>query len=565
MGSTRAAIYARVSTDDQATEGTSLDAQVDRCTHHAVAQGWDVVGPFVDRGVSGALSSRPALDEVVRLVEDGELELVVITKLDRIARSLRHLLDLLELLEHKGVSLVALDDPLDPSTASGRAMVQLRGVFAELERQLIRERTSEGQRRRVESGGWPGGPPPYGYATAVAPNQQGKVLVVDGDEAAVVRLCYRMLAEDGMTTGEVAVELNRLGTRPRAAREWTHWNVRRLLLDGRGVSGRWPWRRAGRRDRTEADEVVVSIPAILTREEHERLLAALASTSTQPTSRRRYLLRGRIFSPHGERMQGIPGHASQRWYQCPHRHTQRYTDTPRCECRRLHAATIEQAVWDHVAGLLGDPTALEALAIEAESARGEHAVAERDQLAELDAQIERLEADVAEEYAGLRAEGVDPATARAAIRASNERLLGLRDQREDLQRLRGKNLGAAGLASRLRELSARAQATLVDADETLRRKLIDLLDLHVHVLGWAPCQTCDGKGLITTTSPVRRLGNTGLVCPDCLRTRHVPAIRVSGQVPELLLLALGGGGEVTDLAPGRAGTVMPFEADVRIA
>jgi len=109
----------------------------------------DERGPFIDRGVSGALASRPALDQIVRLVEDGELQLIVITKLDRIARSLRHLLDLLELLERKGVSPVALDDPLDPSTASGRAMVQLRGVFAELERQLIRERTSEGQRRRL--------------------------------------------------------------------------------------------------------------------------------------------------------------------------------------------------------------------------------------------------------------------------------------------------------------------------------------------------------------------------------------------------------------------------------
>jgi DNA invertase Pin-like site-specific DNA recombinase len=353
--SVRAAIYARVSTDDQAAEGTSLDAQVDRCAVHARSQGWDVVGPFIDRGVSGAVSSRPALDQVVRLVEDGELEVVVITKLDRIARSLRHLLDLLELLERRRVSLVALDDPLDPSTASGRAMVQLRGVFAELERQLIRERTSEGQRRRVESGGWPGGPPPYGYKTVTSPTSQGKALVVDQDEAAIVRLCYQMLVEDGMTTGEVAAALNRLGTRPRSAREWTHWNLRRLLLDGRGLSGRWPWRRAGRQKRSDDDEVIVTIPAVLTPDEHERLLAVLAATSTQPISRRPYLLRGLIESPHGTRMQGIPGHGSQRWYQCPQRHTQRYSDTARCECRRLHAATVEEAVWEQVTSLWATP------------------------------------------------------------------------------------------------------------------------------------------------------------------------------------------------------------------
>lgn len=71
-------------------------------------------------------------------------------------------------------------------------MVQLRGVFAELERQLIRERTSEGQRRRVEAGGWPGGPPPYGYQSVPAPHLPGHVLVVHDDEAAVIRLACTM-------------------------------------------------------------------------------------------------------------------------------------------------------------------------------------------------------------------------------------------------------------------------------------------------------------------------------------------------------------------------------------
>ena len=138
------------------------------------------------------------------------------------------------------VTLVALDDPLDPSTASGRAMVQLRGVFAELERQLIRERTSEGQRSRVAAGGWPGGPAPYGYKAVDNPRGAGRVLVIDEAEAAVVRLANKLIAREGYTTGQAAAELQRLGTRPRHATHWTHWNLRRLLLDGRGLSGQWP-------------------------------------------------------------------------------------------------------------------------------------------------------------------------------------------------------------------------------------------------------------------------------------------------------------------------------------
>ena len=76
----RGALYARVSTEDQAAEGTSLDAQVDRCRSYIADRGWTTVGEFVDRGVSGALSSRPALDQVVRLVEDGAVDVVVITR-----------------------------------------------------------------------------------------------------------------------------------------------------------------------------------------------------------------------------------------------------------------------------------------------------------------------------------------------------------------------------------------------------------------------------------------------------------------------------------------------------
>jgi hypothetical protein len=186
------------------------------------------------------------------------------------------------------------------------------------------------------------------------------------------------------TTGEAAVELQRLGTRPRHSTHWAHWNLRRLLLDGRGLSGQRPWKRSDRLGRDESDEVLVSIPPILEQAEHDELLAVLATTSTQPEKWRSYLLRGLIVSPHGKRMQGIAGHHNQRWYQCPHRiKAQRPVGTPACDCGRLHGATVESAVWDHVQGLLTDPAALELLAAEFEGQRDGHASRKRDGLANL--------------------------------------------------------------------------------------------------------------------------------------------------------------------------------------
>lgn len=568
----RSAIYARVSTDEQ-VKGTSLAGQVERCRQAAAGRSWVIAGEFVDEGISGSLSSRPQLDALVRLVEDGQVDAVVITKLDRIARSLRHLLELLDLFDQRHVTLVALDDPLDPSTASGRAMVHLRGVFAELERQLIRERTTEGQLRRVQAGGWPGGPAPYGYRLIANPSAGGTILAVDPDEAAVIRLAYKLIAEDGFSTGEAAEELRRLGAKPRRAPHWTFYNLRRLLIDGRGMSGQWPWRRARRNGRTDADEITVEVPPILEPIEHERLLAALATTSTQPQSRRFYLLRGRLTSPHGTRMQGVPARAGNRWYRCPHRSSELPPDADPCSCRRLHAPTVEEAVWGHVAALIGDPSALELLATEHESARSTHASLERDRLGTLDAQIAAMEVEIADEYAALREEGFDPGAARAAIRKRNESLVAVRTERDDLLRLRGKNLAATGLANRLHSLAAQARSVLADADDALRRKVIDLLDLQVTVVAWEKCVTCDGKGLLANAGPRRRhVGpqddrrREPIVCSDCLRTRHIPVLRISGQVPELLLAALaaGNGAGLPDLASD-AGSMLPFAANMRVA
>ncbi len=110
-----------------------------------------------------------------------------------------------------------------------------------------------------------------------------------------------------------------------------------------------------------------------------------------------------------------------------------------------------------------------------------------------------------------------------------------------------------------------ARATLASAEDPLRRKVVDLLDLRVQVLGWDICGACAGRGLLPTAHKVRQMGNTGIVCPDCLRTRHIPVLRITGQIPELLLNALSDGAEVTELRSPGVGAVLPFEADVRIA
>ena len=132
------ALYARVSTTDQ-----TADSQLDALRQYALRRGQPAI-EFVDRGVSGASRTRPALDQLLTAVRRREVSAVVTTKLDRLARSVRHLTVLAGELEALSTDLVVLDQVIDTSTPSGRLLFNVLGSIAEFERDLIRERTLAG-------------------------------------------------------------------------------------------------------------------------------------------------------------------------------------------------------------------------------------------------------------------------------------------------------------------------------------------------------------------------------------------------------------------------------------
>jgi len=147
----RIALYARVSTADQ-----HVDGQLHALRAYAQARGLDVAGEYVDHGQSGAKARRPALDRLLADARRRKLDAIACTKLDRLARSVRHLTTLAAELEALGVDLVVLDQAIDTSTPSGRFLFHTLGAVAELERDLIRERTRAGlaaaRRRGVRMG-----------------------------------------------------------------------------------------------------------------------------------------------------------------------------------------------------------------------------------------------------------------------------------------------------------------------------------------------------------------------------------------------------------------------------
>lgn len=135
----RVALYARVSTADQDTETQlrELRAYVDR-------RGWDLAGEHVDHAVSGATTSRPALDRLMEDAKRRRIDVILVWALDRLGRSLSHLVGLVDELGSLGVDLVVYTQPVDTTTPTGKLTFQILGAVAEFERSMIRARVRAG-------------------------------------------------------------------------------------------------------------------------------------------------------------------------------------------------------------------------------------------------------------------------------------------------------------------------------------------------------------------------------------------------------------------------------------
>jgi DNA invertase Pin-like site-specific DNA recombinase len=146
MKTNRCAIYARVSTNVQTT-----DNQVQALRTFVTARGWEAV-EYVDAGISGTKERRPALDALLAAVRVRKVDVVAVVKLDRLARSTRHLVTLAAELEALRVDLVVLDQAIDTTTPAGRLLFHVLASIAEFERDLIRDRVLAGMRRARAQG-----------------------------------------------------------------------------------------------------------------------------------------------------------------------------------------------------------------------------------------------------------------------------------------------------------------------------------------------------------------------------------------------------------------------------
>jgi site-specific DNA recombinase len=181
----RAIGYTRVSTDRQAEEGYSLDAQKELLIKECKHKGWTLVDIFVEEGKSGGtLTKRPKIQKLLRRLKTEDIDYVIVYKVNRFSRRVADVVDMMKILKSTGTYLYAIEDRIDTSSSMGEAFLIIGSVFAEMERNGIIENVRYGMRNKAEKGEWCGGVAPFGYRL-----EKGK-LYIDEEKAEIVKEIY---------------------------------------------------------------------------------------------------------------------------------------------------------------------------------------------------------------------------------------------------------------------------------------------------------------------------------------------------------------------------------------
>lgn len=220
----RAIGYVRVSTEGQAVEGVSLDSQRSRIEAWCLANEFELVGVFMDAGLSGSRAdNRPELQAALNAVAECKGVLVVYS-LSRLARSTKDTIAISDRINKAGADLVSLSEKIDTTTAAGKMVFQMLAVLAEFERNQVSERTTAAMAHMREQGRFLG-QVPYGYDLAA----NGETLAVNPEEQGIIQHIQE-LRRTGRSLRAIAQELEQRGIRTKSGQlRWTHTSVQSIL------------------------------------------------------------------------------------------------------------------------------------------------------------------------------------------------------------------------------------------------------------------------------------------------------------------------------------------------
>ena len=388
----RCYIYARVSTRTQAEEGYSIPEQLDRLNKYADAMGWLVAGVYVDPGHSGATVTRPALQEMMSALDGADV--ILVDKLDRLSRSLSDTLYLINIFKQHDTAFVSRAEAFDTASSFGRAAVGILAVFAELEREKIKERTHDGMVGRAKSGLWHGNAP-TGYYKSTDKATAGMLVKEPYENMQVREAGLRTIQREPLL--DIVNDFNAKGYRIKGGL-WTVTTLRRILQNPAYI-GEVPFSGEsypGLHDPTFTREEFNDIQQVL----YER---SLQNEHYMPGKKYTSPLGGLLWCKHcgakyqyrrahndPARLDGTRRHYRYGYYVCYSRSKcdKKLVRDPDCKNRNYRDTELDNIVYSQIDMLVEDPTYIDKLRASVDTSAQQETI--RARIEQLSGQINRL-------------------------------------------------------------------------------------------------------------------------------------------------------------------------------
>lgn len=379
LSRTLAAIYGRVSTVRQEEEGT-IETQLSVLREFAHRHGHAIVKEYIDDGWSGDILARPALDALRQDVKARIWQAVLIYDPDRLARRYSYQELVMDELRDAGIEVIFMTVPA-PKNSEEKILHGVRGLFAEYERAKIAERFRLGKLRKVKEGHVLASQAPYGYR--YVPKQGGKhgYYEIDTNEARVVKMIFKWVAEEGLGIRQVIRRLHESGIRPRACKRgvWSTSTISNLLRNPAYIGeARWGATRAvvpekprskdiyrkikksSRRWRPREEWFSIPVPAIVEKElfAQARRRLDFNFANARRNTKNEYLLAGKMRCVCGRTRTGEgPKGGRYLYYRCTDK-VSRFPLPPACKERGVNARIADQLVWQELVKLMSSPARL---------------------------------------------------------------------------------------------------------------------------------------------------------------------------------------------------------------
>ena len=424
----RAALYGRVSTQEQAQHGVSLDDQRERLKALATLEGWQIAGIYIDEGVSGGTDNRPQLQNLMFDAKAGCFDLVAVTKVDRFFRNTRLLLDYIHTLKQYNVSFIANAEGIDTRNAGiGNIILALLAAIAEWERERIGERVSDCRMHLKAKGQWSSGRTLYGFRF----NNISKQMEICEPEAAAIRYAFSEFTRPEGSIGIVrlAEKMNettyltpRTFGKPIKNNFWTRGTILRMLHHPAykgGPSELWKYK----------------TPRIVEPEMWDMAQKRLSSNRHfKPSVATKTEFQGRLVCGLcGHRLAVGYNNANRRVYECPGRRKTNHLDgSERCTLPRFVAQELDQKLKAKVEELCNDPKLL----LEYLKKYSDNLKSEQKRLSErlqpLDAEASQLRDDMVILDARLEMKRITPAVYKDRMSNLQKRIQDLEKRKSDL-------------------------------------------------------------------------------------------------------------------------------------